>query len=105
MPVWRRAHAPGVVLPEAGGVRLGAGTHLHQLRHRFRDHYVYQGNFSGFMIWDVKDPAKPVLLSTVVCVTSQGDPSIIGNLLFISAEGGANRNDCAKGGVENPPIT
>ncbi|HEV8150912.1 MAG TPA: hypothetical protein VGP61_12060 [Gemmatimonadales bacterium] len=68
----------------------------------FRDHYVYQGNFSGFMIWDVKDPAKPVLLSTVVCVTSQGDPSIIGNLLFISAEGGANRNDCAKGGVENP---
>jgi len=68
----------------------------------FRDHYVYQGNFSGFMIWDVKDPAKPVLLSTVVCVTSQGDPSIIGNLLFISAEGGANRNDCAKGGVQNP---
>jgi hypothetical protein len=38
----------------------------------------------------------------VVCVTSQGDPSIIGNLLFVSAEGAANRNDCAKGGVENP---
>jgi hypothetical protein len=68
----------------------------------FRDHYVYQGNFSGFMIWDVKNPAKPVLVATVSCVTSQGDPSIIGNLLFISAEGGANRNDCAKGGVENP---
>jgi hypothetical protein len=68
----------------------------------FRDHYVYQGNFAGFMIWDVKNPAKPVLLSTVSCITSQGDPSIIGNLLFISAEGGGNRNDCAKGGVENP---
>ena len=68
----------------------------------FRDHYVYQGNFSGFMIWDVKDPAKPVLLTTVACVTSQGDPSIIGSLLFISAEGGGNRNDCAKGGVQNP---
>src|SRR6185437_16143216 len=24
------------------------------------------------------------------------------NLLFISAEGGANRTDCAKGGVQNP---
>jgi hypothetical protein len=68
----------------------------------FRDHYVYQGNFAGFMIWDVKDPAKPVLVTTVACITSQGDPSIVGNLLFISAEGGANRNDCAKGGVENP---
>jgi hypothetical protein len=68
----------------------------------FRDHYVYQGNFAGFMIWDVKDPAKPVLLSTVSCITSQGDPSIIGNLLFVSAEGGGNRNDCAKGGVQNP---
>ncbi len=68
----------------------------------FRDHYVYQGNFSGFMIWDVKNPAKPVLVSTVACVTSQGDPSIIGHLLFVSAEGGGNRNDCAKGGVQDP---
>lgn len=68
----------------------------------FRDRYVYQGNFSGFSIWDVSDPAAPKLVSTVQCVTSQGDPSIIGNLLFISAEGGANRNDCAKGGVQNP---
>jgi hypothetical protein len=54
----------------------------------FRDRYVYQGNFSGFSIWDVSDPAKPKLVSTVQCVTSQGDPTIIGNLLFISAEGG-----------------
>lgn len=38
----------------------------------------------------------------VSCVTAQGDPSIIGNLLFISAEGGGNRNDCAKGGVKDP---
>jgi hypothetical protein len=68
----------------------------------FRGHYVYQGNFSGFTIWDVANPAKPVLASVVECVTSQGDPSIIGNLLFISAEGGGNRNDCAKGGVQNP---
>jgi len=68
----------------------------------FRDHYVYQGNFSGFSIWDVKNPAKPVRVAVVSCVTSQGDPSIIGNLLFISAEGNGNRNDCAKGGVKDP---
>ena len=68
----------------------------------FRDHFVYQGNFAGFTIWDVKDPAKPQMVGVVPCITSQGDPTIIGNLLFVSAEGGGNRNDCAKGGVQDP---
>jgi hypothetical protein len=68
----------------------------------FGGRYVYQGNFSGFTIWDVSDPSKPKVVSAVSCVTSQGDPSIYGNLLFLSAEGGGNRNDCAKGGVEDP---
>ena len=68
----------------------------------FGGNYVYQGNFAGFSIWDISNPAKPAWVSTVSCITSQGDPSIYGNLLFISAEGGGNRNDCAKGGVENP---
>jgi hypothetical protein len=69
----------------------------------FRDHYVYQGNFAGFTIWDVKNPAMPQIVAVVSCITSQGDPSIIGNLLFISAEGAGNRTDCAKGGVQNNP--
>lgn len=68
----------------------------------FKDHYVYQGNFSGFTIWDVANPKSPKAVAVVPCVTSQGDPSIWGNLLFISAEGGGNRNDCAKGGVKDP---
>jgi len=65
-------------------------------------HYAYQGNFAGFTVWDVSNPAKPVVTAVVECITSQGDPSIIGNLLFVSAEGGGNRNDCAKGGVQSP---
>ncbi|MEQ1690211.1 MAG: hypothetical protein ABMA00_02910 [Gemmatimonas sp.] len=68
----------------------------------FRGNYVYQGNFAGFSIWDVSNPAKPVKASAISCITSQGDPSIYGNLLFLSAEGGGNRNDCAKGGVQDP---
>src|SRR5919108_3037506 len=68
----------------------------------FKDHYVYQGNFAGFTIWDVKDPTKPSIVAAVSCITSQGDPSIIGNLLFLSAEGAGNRTDCAKGGVQDP---
>ena len=68
----------------------------------FGTHYVYQGNFAGFTIWDVSNPAKPVVASVVECITSQGDPTIVGNLLFLSAEGAGNRNDCGKGGVQNP---
>jgi hypothetical protein len=67
----------------------------------FRGNIVYQGNFSGFMVWDVSDPAQPVLLSTVVCATDQGDPSIYGNLLFISAESPRARNDCGTQGVQD----
>jgi hypothetical protein len=65
-------------------------------------HYAYQGNFAGFTVWDVSNPAKPAIASVVECITSQGDPSIIGNLLFVSAEGAGNRNDCGKGGVQDP---
>ncbi|HZS62390.1 MAG TPA: hypothetical protein VFA43_24200 [Gemmatimonadaceae bacterium] len=66
------------------------------------NHYVYQGNFAGFTVWDVSNPAKPVVASVVQCITAQGDPSIIGHLLFVSAEGAGNRNDCSKGGVQDP---
>jgi hypothetical protein len=68
----------------------------------FGTHFVYQANFAGFTVWDITDPAKPVVASVVECITSQGDPSIWGNLLFISAEGAGNRNDCGKGGVQDP---
>lgn len=68
----------------------------------FGGNYVYQGNFAGFTIWDVSDATKPKVVSVVECITSQGDPSIYGTLLFISAEGNGNRNDCGKGGVQKP---
>jgi LVIVD repeat-containing protein len=68
----------------------------------FGTHYVYQANFAGFTIWDITDPANPVLASVTKCITSQGDPTIVGNLLFLSAEGAGNRNDCGDGGVQDP---
>ena len=68
----------------------------------FRDHYVYQGNFAGFTVWDVRNPAKPVMAAVVPCITAQGDPSIVGHLLFISAEGNGNRKDCGSQGVKEP---
>jgi hypothetical protein len=65
----------------------------------FQGDIVYQGNFSGFSVWDVADPTKPELLTTIVCATDQGDPSIYGNLLFISAESQRARSDCGTQGV------
>jgi len=65
-------------------------------------HYAYQGNFAGLTVWDVSNPSKPVVMSVVECITSQGDPTVYGNLLFMSAEGAGNRNDCGKGGVQDP---
>lgn len=67
----------------------------------FRGNYVYQGNFSGYQIWDISNPTSPVLRKTLVCGTGQGDPSIYGNLLFISSEGTGNRTDCGTQGVQD----
>ena len=67
----------------------------------FGGHYVYQGNFSGFEIWDVSNPAKPVLADHLVCFTEQGDVSVYGHLLFVSAENGASRLDCGTQGIQD----
>ncbi|MHB1170387.1 MAG: LVIVD repeat-containing protein [Longimicrobiales bacterium] len=67
----------------------------------FSGDVLYQGNFSGFSTWDISNPAKPTLLSVVPCATDQGDPSIWGNLLFVSAESPRSRIDCGMQGVEN----
>ena len=61
----------------------------------FRGNFVYQGNFDGFQIWDITNVKQPVLRHTYVCTTGQGDPSIYGNLLFISSEGTGDRKDCS----------
>jgi hypothetical protein len=65
----------------------------------FRGKYLYQGNFSGFQIWDISNPAAPVRVKTMFCTTDQGDPSIWGNLLFISVENGRGRTDCGAQGI------
>lgn len=65
----------------------------------FRSHYMYQGNFAGFTIWDIANPAQPKVVKAYACNTGQGDPSIWGHLLFISSESTGNRMDCAMGGV------
>ena len=67
----------------------------------FNGNYVFQGNFHGIQIWDVSDIRDPVLKVTLVCPGGQGDPSIYGNLMFMSVEETRGRVDCGTQGVKD----
>jgi hypothetical protein len=61
--------------------------------------YAIQGNYNGFQIWDISDPARPELVTGYVCPASQSDVSVYENLLFVSGEGYEGRLDCGTQGV------
>ncbi|HLV27241.1 MAG TPA: hypothetical protein VKZ41_13110 [Gemmatimonadales bacterium] len=65
----------------------------------FTGKYAIQGNYNGWQIWDISNPASPQLVSGFVCPASQSDVSVYGNLLFISGEGLTGRLDCGTQGV------
>jgi hypothetical protein len=67
----------------------------------FGGNYVFQGNFNGFQVWDVSNPASPKIRTTFVCPGGQGDPSVFRNLLFISVEETRGRVDCGTQGVKD----
>jgi hypothetical protein len=65
----------------------------------FSGKYAIQGNYNGFEIWDISNPAKPTLANAYECPASQNDVSVYKNLLFMSSEATASRVDCKFGGV------
>ena len=65
----------------------------------FTGHYVIQGNYSGYQIWDISAPSKPTLHAAYVCPGSQSDVSVYANLMFVSAEATSGRTDCGLQGV------
>jgi len=68
----------------------------------FSGKYAIQGNYNGFEIWDISNPAKPVLANAFTCPASQNDVSVYKNLLFMSSEATNSRQDCKFGGVPAP---
>src|SRR5215475_7740508 len=66
----------------------------------FQGNHLFQGNFYGMDIYDISDPAKTTLLTTIVCPGGQGDVSVYKNLMFMSVEMPNGRLDC---GVEGFP--
>ena len=71
----------------------------------FQGHYLFQGNFYGINIFDISNPAKPAVVTSMVCPGGQGDVSVYKNLLFMSVEMPNGRLDCGMQGfpAEAPP--
>jgi hypothetical protein len=68
----------------------------------FTGHDVIQGSFNGYQVWDISNPAKPVLKIGNYCPASQSDVSVYKNLLFVSSESNTGRIDCGGEGVKEP---
>src|SRR5262245_1380794 len=60
----------------------------------FYSHYAIQGNYNGYQVWDISDPAKPTLATSYLCPASQSDVSVFKNILFVSSEAATGRLDC-----------
>jgi hypothetical protein len=72
----------------------------------FQDNHLFLGNFYGVNIYDIANPAKTSLLTSIVCPGGQGDVSVYGNLLFMSVEMPNGRIDCgAQGFPPERPLT
>src|SRR3989440_8086599 len=70
----------------------------------FRCHRMLQGNLYVLSIYDISDPARAAILTSLVCPGGQGDLSVHGNLLFMSVEMPNGRLDCgAQGFPPEPP--
>lgn len=52
----------------------------------FQGNYAFVGNFGGFAIYDISNPVKPQLVSTVSCPAQQNDVSVYGDLLILSID-------------------
>src|SRR5215469_16138965 len=71
----------------------------------FQGNHLFQGNFYGVNIYDISNPAKTQLVTSMICPGGQGDVSVYKNLMFMSVEQTNGRIDCGVQGFppEAPP--
>lgn len=70
----------------------------------FQGNRLFLGNFYGVNIYDISNPAKTRLLTSMICPGGQGDVSVYKNLMFMSVEMTNGRIDCGTQGFPpNPP--
>ncbi|MFI6320423.1 LVIVD repeat-containing protein [Nonomuraea sp. NPDC050556] len=71
-----------------------ADTEAYDTDLAFQGDYAYQGNYEGLTIYDIRNPAKPTVVSRVACPGAQNDVSVKGNLLFLSVDESRTSDSC-----------
>jgi len=69
----------------------------------FRGNHLFMGNFYGVNIYDISNPTKAQLVTSMVCPGGQGDVSVYKNLMFMSVEMPNGRIDCGVQGFPPGP--
>jgi hypothetical protein len=69
----------------------------------FSGNHVFVGNYNGLNFYDITNPEKAKLSTSVMCPGGQGDVSVYGHLLFMSVEATGGRIDCGTQGIPLPP--
>jgi hypothetical protein len=68
----------------------------------FSGNHLFVGNYNGINFYDIDNPAKTVLKTSLLCPGGQGDVSVYGHLLIMSVEAMNGRLDCGTQGVPLP---
>jgi hypothetical protein len=69
----------------------------------FSGSHLFIGNYNGISFYDIDSPSQIKLTTTLICPGGQGDVSVYGHLLFMSAESLNARTDCGAQGIPPPP--
>ena len=67
----------------------------------FTGHYVIDGNYEGFSVYDIRNPSRPKLVTNFSCPGGQNDVSVHGTLLITSTDSSRNKAEC-EGNVPQP---
>lgn len=68
----------------------------------FSGNHLFVGNYNGINFYDIDSPGKTKLRASLLCPGGQGDVSVYGHLLFMSAEALNGRTDCGTQGIPLP---
>ncbi len=68
----------------------------------FSGNHLFVGNYNGINFYDIDNPGKTKLRTSLLCPGGQGDVSAYGHLLFMSSEAMNGRTDCGVQGIPLP---
>jgi hypothetical protein len=83
-----------------GGPTLDTGSTNSDMA--FSGNHLFVGNYNGIAFYDIDNPGKTKLRASLMCPGGQGDVSVYGHLLFMSAEAMNGRTDCGTQGIPLP---